>query len=408
MVLKRKNKISKRLKKGMRGGVGLFGFDTTEDWTTIINDWTTFINLLANYYFKKHTCSESESESKSESKSESESEKTEKNCGQQEEVVNITDEEYENALSNFLQNIEIIKRGKGTAFKQKSNKTNTTNTKEIEYYNCKQQDDEKAQDDEKVQDDEIIMNFDVLFVEILNEVKLGVNGNIMVMDRTDDYKSMIRLVNKLPNIKNSLDKLTVASIDSLNKRYEVILKLLASVCSGFAAPFCSGAASMLGENVYTLYIKLKENSKKIADNFCNSVLISFIKDVLPIMISKLKNINEFTVARNRLIQINKDLGLPAPAGGGKKSSRATHKEILGKQMKIYRKPNDKKEYVKHKGFLISTKEYKEHMKQGAAITKKVILGKERCIYKVQGSKQDHVKYKGSLIPVADYKKLMKA
>jgi len=80
-------------------------------------------------------------------------------------------------------------------------------------------------------------------------------------------------------------------------------------------------------------------------------------------------------------------------------------------MKIYTKPNDKKEYVKHKGLLISIKEYKEHMKHaatgGAATTKKVILGKERCIYKVEGSKQDHIKYKGSLITVSDYKNLMK-
>ena len=101
---------------------------------------------------------------------------------------------------------------------------------------------------------------------------------------------------------------------------------------------------------------------------------------------------------------------PAAKGGGKKSSRATHKEILGKQMKIYTKPNDKKEYVKHKGYLISIREYKEHMKHaatGGPTTKKVILGKERCIYKVQGSKQDHIKYKGSIITVSDYKNLMK-
>jgi hypothetical protein len=83
--------------------------------------------------------------------------------------------------------------------------------------------------------------------------------------------------------------------------------------------------------------------------------------------------------------------------------------------------------VRHKGHLISVKQYKEEAKAAKAAkaanhakpakatakpptkhTKKVILGKERCIYKVQGSKKDHIKHKGALIPVADYKKLMGA
>ena len=375
MVLKRKNKISKRLKKGMRGG--FFGFEFDNSVAKLVSEWTSFITALSTYYFnlQKPDCTE--------------------NC---EEF--ISKDEFDNSLSLFLAKIEIIKAGKENAFKAKAS--------------CSIKREEKQNNNKN-----IIIDFDREFLIILNKVKSNIKNTDIA---SDNYKTMMSLVSKLPKIEDSLNKLTAENIKDLDGRYKVILEILGSVCSGFTAPFCSGAAKMLGKEVSTLYSELKENSnKKDTISICEMILISFIKDVLPIMITKLKNINEFTAARKNLIKINnnEELGLTrveeaevgaevAPATGGKKSSRATHKEILGKQMKIYRKPNDKKEYVKHKGVLISTKEYKEHMKQGAAITKKVILGKERCIYKVRGSKQDHVKYKGSLIPVADYKKLMKA
>ncbi len=42
-----------------------------------------------------------------------------------------------------------------------------------------------------------------------------------------------------------------------------------------------------------------------------------------------------------------------------------------------------------------------------ASVKKEICGRLRCIYKISGSRKEYVKHKGSLITVADYKKLMK-
>lgn len=48
--------------------------------------------------------------------------------------------------------------------------------------------------------------------------------------------------------------------------------------------------------------------------------------------------------------------------GGKKSKKIPKKEILGKMICIYKIPGDRKEYVKHKGKLITVKDYKELMK----------------------------------------------
>ena len=48
--------------------------------------------------------------------------------------------------------------------------------------------------------------------------------------------------------------------------------------------------------------------------------------------------------------------------GGKKSKKQPKKEILGKMRCIYKIPGDHKEYLKHKGKLITVKDYKEIMK----------------------------------------------
>ena len=42
-----------------------------------------------------------------------------------------------------------------------------------------------------------------------------------------------------------------------------------------------------------------------------------------------------------------------------------YKEILGKQMKIYKMPDSRKEYVKYKGELLHISDYKDLMKQKA-------------------------------------------
>jgi hypothetical protein len=290
----------------------------------------------------------------------------------------------------------------------------------------------------------VIERFDKIFLEILALVSLyfGKYRKSTKVGCSQQFKTMISLLRTLPNIDENLTELVKEDIADLKGRYDAILNLLKDKCSGTVTKHaCSFAALALGKDISALYDKLKANSEIPNFDINETTLLDFIKMVVPIMIQKLINIEEFNEARDDLIVIGEELkkqtaaaapaaapaATPAPAAapaakGGKKSSGTVRKEILGKLMKIYRIPNDKKEYVRHKGHLISVKQYKEEAKAAKAAnhakpakpakpakhTKKVILGKERCIYKVQGSKKDHIKHKGALIPVADYKKLMGA
>ncbi len=57
-----------------------------------------------------------------------------------------------------------------------------------------------------------------------------------------------------------------------------------------------------------------------------------------------------------------DITLSNKIRGGGKTKRANRKEILGKERCIYKKTGDRKEYVKHKGDLITVKDYKKIIK----------------------------------------------
>jgi hypothetical protein len=208
---------------------------------------------------------------------------------------------------------------------------------------------------------EILKEFDDAFKGILTVVNDACQGKGSSSNSNNsNFKNMISIVKRLPDIDTSLPNLLDNRNKDLRDRYGTILYLLNAKCTGWRGAICSTAIKILrDELIQNLYNKLKKNAdnKKID----NATLLEFIEDVLPIMKLKLNGMKEFEEHLGKLdnikIKLNK---YSPPAKGGKKS------------------------------------------------TKKVILGKERCIYKVQGSKKDHIKYKGALIPVADYKKLMGA
>jgi len=94
-----------------------------------------------------------------------------------------------------------------------------------------------------------------------------------------------------------------------------------------------------------------------------------------------------------------------PEGGGKRKSKGNskkvskkpvvsqkkqsiYKEIFGKQMKIYKMPDSRKEYVKYKGELLHISDYKDLMKQKAmAKTKtKTKATQQKAIAKTKAKK----------------------
>lgn len=99
---------------------------------------------------------------------------------------------------------------------------------------------------------------------------------------------------------------------------------------------------------YSVY-QLKRLAKDI-----NNIIIKY--DFLHGEKINLDNIDKY-------IKIVED-GLPDKAEiiGGKKSKKQPKKEILGVMRCIYKIPGDRKEYVKHKGKLITIKDFKEFMK----------------------------------------------
>lgn len=78
------------------------------------------------------------------------------------------------------------------------------------------------------------------------------------------------------------------------------------------------------------------------------------------------NLNAFEYIKNKLKKLDTNMihkiGKEVKGIGGKKSKKQPKKEILGKMICIYKMPGDHKEYVKHKGELITVKDYKKLIK----------------------------------------------
>jgi hypothetical protein len=252
------------------------------------------------------------------------------------------------------------------------------------------------------QDDKskLYQDFDIIFLSILTTI----NKNIIKLEtnRSEPFKKIINLLKLLPGIKENLE--TIVDISSFTDRFKKIIELLQNECGPgiFKSLKCGAALKTISlgsgndsiQKLYDYLFTLPINK------ICDTDLIKFIKDVIPIIQTNLEGVTDFEDDLKGLTDLqtaNKEL--LNVAVGGKKSSRAGRKEIHGKQKKIYIKSNYKN---KDKDIVAKTSD------KPVIIAKKIILGKERCIYKIQGSKREHVKYKGSIITVTDYKKLMKA
>lgn len=246
----------------------------------------------------------------------------------------------------------------------------------------------------------LFKTFNTQYKSILTKINNHINADQKSALHIDDnFKSLLTKLKALPNIKTSLTTLNTGN--DLKTSYLNILSVLKDNCTGWKSTICSLAAS-IEPKVNTLYRKLYANIDEV--NITDKILLDFIHDVIPIILEQLENIGIFKTELQELEKLNSTFLVRN--GGSRNKSTHERREILGKLMKIYKIPNDKKEYVKHKGSLITVKQYKANMKLNT-YTKKIIMGRERCVYKVLGSKKVHVKYKGSLVAVTDYIKLVK-
>ena len=91
--------------------------------------------------------------------------------------------------------------------------------------------------------------------------------------------------------------------------------------------------------------------------------------------------------------------------------QSIYKEILGKQMKIYKMPDSRKEYVKYKGELLHISDYKDLMKQKAIAktkaTKEMKVTKQKAIAKTKATKVTKVTNVTNVTKVTKQKALAK-
>ena len=91
-------------------------------------------------------------------------------------------------------------------------------------------------------------------------------------------------------------------------------------------------------------------------------LIAFLQNRLHYGVSMYHKDNEnIKISRDIINELPKEWQ-PKKLEGGRTNKKRPKKEILGKMICIYKIPGDRKEYVRHKGKLITVKDYKESMK----------------------------------------------
>jgi hypothetical protein len=115
----------------------------------------------------------------------------------------------------------------------------------------------------------------------------------------------------------------------------------------------------------SLHYRLKETHFKERFLEDNASEINYHYEVIKSNVDsdKENNYNEIRIGGKRKSKSKKNNVSKKPTVSQKKQS--VYKEIFGKQMKIYKMPDSRKQYVRYKGELHSISDYKNLMKQKA-------------------------------------------
>jgi hypothetical protein len=118
------------------------------------------------------------------------------------------------------------------------------------------------------------------------------------------------------------------------------------------------------EKMFKMFYEFDDDISKCTEENLNSFKYNFFIHLLFLI----NNNKKREVQSNKKLLINSIIThiyqdqILEKKGGNAKVKNINKKEILGKERCIYKKPGDRKEYLKHKGELITVKDYKKLMK----------------------------------------------
>ena len=158
----------------------------------------------------------------------------------------------------------------------------------------------------------------------------------------------------------------ISNSDSINAD----LTYLQSILKNNLGDHISEEREYIFKPVFASFVKEAHGTSRGSDSdsylrvsFPKSIEFTFEKQEIS-EYNELLLINEIDIKIEEFIQkMSEEKSItPGEVQGGKKHSK---REVLGKMMVIYKIKGDRKEYVRHKGKLITIKDYKALMKQKA-------------------------------------------
>ena len=197
-----------------------------------------------------------------------------------------------------------------------------------------------------------------------------------------DYHKLYNIVNSYSNVNDQLD--LGINLNILQK-YEHIKGAKLSDKNRYKSTFTSNNARKEEEDYddydklikqiyidnndqYTEYLRKKIATDillvKIEEDTTN-LITNITKEILGLQ-TKLNNFNSNIAECKRFKDeytqyINNPNNIPSQLGGNTKITKSIKKDILGKSRCIYKKSGDRKQYIKHKGALITISDYKRLM-----------------------------------------------
>lgn len=173
----------------------------------------------------------------------------------------------------------------------------------------------------------------------------------------------------LKNYKGDLTKVIVYFyISKIRNKIHIINPILLKISVNYKIP--RGYVYKIQDdkeeditNEETINVVDKEGNETQQNvNFFNAILVEDVKDVAASEATQLEDV-KINVGGKLKAKGQKKKPSKKPVVSQSKENK--YKEVLGKRMKIYKKPDSRKEFVRYKGELVALVEYKKSKKEMA-------------------------------------------